>query len=773
MLRSYLLVSFRNIKKYKGYTFINVAGLAIGLACCMLISLWIMNALSYDKFYPEVDRIYRVMIEDANSAPNVLAPALQKDITEVQYATRIENTHAALLKSESYMAYESCLAADTTFFNIFGYPFLAGNPETVLQTPNSIVMAKDVAEKYFPGEDALGKQISWNNNRYFTVTGIIDNVPQNSILQFDLVVSIENITMYHKERGNDYMVWGWWSARTYVKVWDGVTAQQFNEKISDYLISNDISDDSKLYAVNIADLYRYFSSIDVYITLFSSVAIIILVLACINFINLTTARTGTRAKETGMRKVIGAYRSSLILQYFGESLILTLFSLIFALGILYFALPILNSLNIFNLSFDKLYSSTIIIIMIGVTFITALIAGFYPAIVLSGFKPIAVLKSDFTSGKKGSLFRRILVVSQFFLSIILIIGTVIIYSQVNFFRDKDAGYNKEHVINIVLRNGSRENYETLKRELTKDPSIMAVSGSTVGMPYWRWSTGAVKWDGLSEDSAPGVSVNKVDFGFIETFQIKIMEGRDFNKEIATDTKAAYLINQKMADLMGVNPVVGTNLNMWGDDGQIIGVVNDFHFAPLQSEIKPLVLLARPDEVNVLTIRIKPGNIPATIEYIKSAWEKVNPEYPFRYRFVDQQFDSRYRTIERFGNLFGIFSSLAIFIACLGLLGLASYTAERRTKEIGIRKVLGASVSGIVQMISREFLILVSIANILAWPVAWLFMNAWLQDFAYRVEIKWTIFLIVGGVSIILALITVSFQAIKAARTNPVDSIKCE
>ncbi|MEE9443598.1 MAG: ABC transporter permease [candidate division Zixibacteria bacterium] len=771
MFRSYLIVAFRNIRKYKGYTFINVAGLAIGLACCMLISLWILNAMSFDKFYPEVNQIHRVMVENANSTPNLLGPALQDEIAEVQYATRIEWTHSALLKSEDHMAYEWCLAADSTFFDIFGYRFLVGDSKTALQTPNSIVLAKDVAEKYFPKQDAIGQSLSWNNNRIFTVTGVIENVPQNSILQFDMVVSIDNITLYFKERGMDYMSWDWWSASTYVKVWDGVTTQQLNDKLSNFLIP-DGNEVINFYSINIANLYRHLTDIDGYIAVFSAVAIIILIMACINFINLTTARTGTRAKETGIRKVVGAYRSSLIFQYFGESFILTFSSLLIALGILYLALPALNSIHVFNLSLDMLYSSQMIIIMIVTTILTAILAGLYPAMVLSGFKPVAVLKNDFKTGRWGSLLRKSLVVTQFFLSIVLIIGTIIVYSQVDYFKSKDAGYNKEHVVNIILRSGNRENYELLKSELAKDPSILAVTGSTVGMPYWRWTTGAANWEGKLESDVE-VAVNKIDFNFIKTFQIEITEGRDFSRDITSDSKSAYLINQKMADLMGLDPIIGTNLSMWGDEGKIIGVIEDFHFRPLQTTIQPLVLLLRPNDVNILYTRIQSGNIPASIDFIKTTWEKINPDYPFEYQFLDQQFNVSYRSIERIGKLIGIFSSLAIFIGCLGLFGLASFTAEQRTKEIGIRKVLGASVAGIVQMISREFVVLVTIANVLAWPLAWYVMNLWLEDFAYRVEITWMVFLLVGGFSLIIALLTVSYQAIRAAHANPVDAIKCE
>ncbi|MDH4033309.1 MAG: FtsX-like permease family protein, partial [candidate division Zixibacteria bacterium] len=506
---------------------------------------------------------------------------------------------------------------------------------------------------------------------------------------------------------------------------------------------------------------------------FSLLAAVVLIMACINFVNLSIARSSRRAKETGIRKVSGAHRGNLIAQYLGESILMSAAASLLALGLLRFVLPYFNDMTSGYLSIDLLFDGPVIAGLIVFTLVTGIAAGTYPALYLSAFRPVAVLKGDLGLGSGASRLRKSLVVVQFAASIILIIATTTVYTQVNYLKTKNVGYDKEQIVNLLLRGDSRHHYNSLKNDLLQDSRIQSVTANAAGLPYWRWTTGAVHWPGKASDDDLHIAMNMVDYDFTKTFGIDLIEGRDFSRDFPSDSITSYLINEEMMKAMGLESAVDAELSIWDKPGRVIGVMKNFHFRPLNDQIQPLAFVLNPEKAGQVAIRIGPGDVSSTLGYIEQAWGRNVPGYPFDYSFLDQRFAAGFRSIERIGDLAGGFALLAVFIASLGLLGLASFTAEQRTKEIGIRKVLGASVTGVVRLLLREFVILVTIANLVAWPLAWLAMRSWLEEFAYRVDLGISTFVLAGGLALVIAIVTVGSQALRAARANPVDSLKYE
>ncbi|UCC45355.1 MAG: ABC transporter permease [Candidatus Zixiibacteriota bacterium] len=777
MFKNYLTVAFRNMHKHKGYTFINITGLAIGMACCLLISLWVLDELSYDRFHSGVDGIHRVLAEGSSGAtPNLLGPALEAQVPEILHATRVEGYGSALFSSDGCEAYESgIIAVDTSFFEVFSFPATRGDLATALLNLNSVVISEKIAEKYFPGMDPIGRVLSLNRRHDLMVTAVIENVPHNSSIQFDMLVPIELVTIKFRDQGMDldYMSWQWWSARTYVRTANSCSSELLSAKIGDFLIKLQ-DDDSKLTAIPLTQQRFHFSNIQTYIYSFLVIAFFILSMACINFVNLSTARSANRAKETGIRKAAGAVRGNLIAQFLGESLIQSLLGFLVALGLLELILPIFNNVAGMNLSLDGITNSYVLPLVIGLSILTGLAAGAYPALLLSSFHPVSVLADKSRTGSRGSRLRKALVVVQFVLSGILIIGTVTVYSQLGYILNKDIGYDKEHIVKVGMRGESANLYTSLKAQLEQDARVLSVTRSAASLPYWRWTTSAADWDGRDPNEENQVAANMVDFDFVETLGIEMVEGRSFSREFLADTATGYVINEEMAKLMGIHSTaLGARLEMWGNPGEVIGVMRNFHFRPLDTLIQPLVLVYTKVPAAAMAIRIPAGDVSSSLEHIEETWKRMVPDYPFTYSFLDEDFDSRYRSVVNFGNLAGGFSALGILLACLGLFGLASFTAEQRTREIGIRKVLGASVAGVVKLLSKEFLILVMVSNVIAWPVAWYVMKRWLENFAYHVDIGIGVFLLAGITTLVIALLTVSYQAIRAARANPVDSLRCE
>jgi ABC-type antimicrobial peptide transport system permease subunit len=763
--------------RQKGHSFINIIGLAIGLASCLLITLWILDELSYDKFHKDSQQIYHILahgtVKNNPVTPSPLAPALEDEVPEVVHATRYEGMLEVLLSHKEKEFYEDDLrAVDPCFFKIFTFPFLKGNPDTALKDVNSIVITESIAEKYFGSENPIGKVLTMNNQRELTVTGVIKNVPHNSTLRFDILVPHEIRRINMKQQGWE-MNWGTFSSQTFIKLRPDCSPGDMNQKIANFIQKHEEKEHAVLSILPFTQRNLFFTGKERNIYIFSVIAFFILLIACINFMNLSTARSANRAREIGIRKVTGAYRRSIILQFLSESLLLSLIALIVAFILVAQLIPVFNAIIGVKISPGILHSPAVLLVLIGLVLFTGIAAGSYPALFLSAFQPIRVLKGNLESGAKRGILRKSLVVIQFSLSIFLIIGTVFVYKQLNYIKNRDIGYDRQHIVNVSLKGESQKFYQVLKNKLLGDKRIVSVTGTMDDLPYFGWSSGTGDWEGKDPNKEVLTYNNVVDYDFPETLKIEMVEGRSFSRKFTSDAGVSYLINEEMAKLMGVKSAVGARLTYWRKPGKIIGVMKNFNFLPLDTKINPFVLILDPEKIQNMVIRIQPENISSSLGFIKDTWEKTVTNYPFEYTFLDERFDRSYRGIERVGNLLNSFAVLAVFIACLGLFGLASFMAEQRTREIGIRKVLGAPVSGIVFMLSKEFTRCVLVANIFAWPVAYWALSKWLENFAYRTNIGFLTFILSGLIALIIALLTVSYKSIKAAKTDPVHALKYE
>jgi len=777
MFTNYFKMALRFIKKRKAFSFINILGLAVSMACCLFITLWIFDELSFDKFHTDSDQIYQVLGNGRiSSTPLPLAAALKETFPEVIHASRCEGIGGPLFRRGDKAFYENGVAVvDPDFFKIFSFPFLRGDPNTAMEDMYSIVISEKIANKFFPGEDPLGKVLTVNDELDLTVRGVMKDIPQNSTLRFDIAFHYDIRIAHFTPPGADPNSWGWWSPSTFLKLQKDVSIAAFDQKITTFFQSKfeKGNDDEALAALPFTERRFFFWNTQQFIMIYSVIAIFIVLMSCINFINLSTARSANRACEIGIRKVVGAFRKNLIFQFLGESFFLTLAALVTALLIVSTVLPFFNSLTGKQITADSLYQPSILLIMFGLVLFTAIASGSYPALILSSFKPIQVMKGHLNLGSSGSGFRKILVVFQFSISIILIVGTGVVYKQLNYIKTKDIGYAKDQLITISLKGESRRSYDILKNRLNADSRILGVTGMADDLPNF-WSTSSTaEWEGKDTTKEIHIGFNFVDYDVAKTLGIELVEGRDFSKEFMADAESGYLVNEELAKLMGVKSAVGRPFKEFGKAGNIIGVFKNTHFQPLTNQINPLYFQLNPARISNLVLRVPTENMPATIQFIKETWEEIIPLYPFEYRFVDADFDRAYVNIERMGRLANVFTLFAIFIACLGLFGLASFTAEQRSKEIGIRKVLGASLPGIVVLLSREFTKWVLVANLIGWPVAYLVMHRWLQNFAYRVNMGIGIFILSGLAALTIALVAISYQTIKAATSNPVDSLRYE
>jgi len=794
MFKNYLKIALRNIKRYKGYSFINIAGLAVGMACCILILLWVRDELSFDRFHHNLDHIHRVIRQEQDTAeagkdaltPPPLAAALKEKFPEITHVTRFGSWGRWLVTSGEKKFYETGYkCTDPDFFEMFDFPFVKGNPKKALLSTYSVVLTEKMAEKYFGNEDPMGKTLSINKQFDVTVTGVIKNVPGNSSLTFDFIFPFQILVGKELLGEKNSQNWGFNSFSTFVMLNKNSSVKEPGPKIVGIFKEQNEEDTDLALLQPFKDIHLY-SNIkydldsvgDIkYVTIFSLLALFVLIIACINFMNLTTAKSAKRAKEVGLRKVIGARRWQLIKQFFGESMLLSFFAFLLALILVELMLPLFNNLSAKNLSLTPSGNITIYLGFVVITMITGILAGSYPALLLSALQPVKTLKGssnvNVTGKNRTPLFRKILVVTQFTLSIGLIIGTTVIYTQLRFMRDKELGINKEHIVYIPMAESVIDKYQSIKQEFLRNPDVLKVSASMALPTNIRSSPGSPEWEGKDPNNNMQIKADFVDYDYIETFQIKMAQGRSFSKEFPTDTETAYIVNEEAVRLMGLESPLGKQFSFWDRKGEIIGVMKDFHFRPMHHQIQPIVFKIFPDWFKNIYIRIKPGDIPATLESLKKTWSQVNPGYPFEYRFLDEQFHQLYRAEERMGTLTNYFTVMGILIACLGLFGLASFMAEQRTKEIGIRKALGASVGNIILLLSREFTKLVLAATIIAWPIAYFTMNQWLQNFAYRIGIGWWVFVFSAGLTIIIAFLTVSYQSIKAATANPVKALKYE
>ncbi|MFC2160716.1 ABC transporter permease [Acidobacteriota bacterium] len=773
MIRNYLKIALRTINKHKGYSFINIAGLAVGITCCVLILLWVQDELSYENFHENSDQIYTTVlsVEDNwwTSSPWALGPTLKKDFPEVRTFTRYGEIQR-LIKYNDKSYNESVAFADPEFFDIFTFPFVDGRPQSIFPTVNSVVLTERTAKKYFGNEDPVGKLINFNNQVDMTVTGILEEVPTNSHMQFDVVIPV---LLFGEQINTQWSV----ESRCYVQMQENTDMESFKEKISGIVMKYDRRTDQTilldLQALSRIHLYSLSGTGNIiYVFIFSFIAVIILLIACINFMNLSTARGGTRAKEVGMRKVVGARRSHVIKQFYGESLVLSVIALGIAIGLVFLFLPSFNKLSQKTLSFDLGNNLTILLGLLIITLFTGIASGSYPALLISSFHPVKVIKGGHSAGSSKSTLRKVLVVSQFTIAIVLIIGTLVVYKQLHYIRNQDLGFSRDQVLSISLSRTIRPSYPALKEDFLKHPSVLQVTAAS-NQPTQVGNINPVYWEGRGPDQYETWNFVTTDYDYIKTFQMTIVEGRDFSKEFETD-RQNYIINEEGAKRMGLEDPVGKLFSIWEYEGQVIGVVKNFHMTSLHNEIQPVVItLSSNWPSNFLFVKVRPENIQTTIKDLEEYWKKFAPNFPFEFQFLDESFEALYRTDQRTGFLFKTFAFLAIFISCLGIFGLAAFMAEQRTKEIGVRKILGATIPNIMGLISKEFMILLTIANVIAWPAAFFLVRSMLSRYAYRTNIGFWVFLAAGISAYIIALITVSYQAFKAARTDPAKSLRYE
>jgi ABC-type antimicrobial peptide transport system permease subunit len=596
-------------------------------------------------------------------------------------------------------------------------------------------------------------------------------------LQFDFLVPYEILKRTGQTREEDF---GSNSIYTFVQLADGTPAERVNQQISGFIKTKIPQSRTELRLMPFTKLhlheffgYEKGAGAVQYVYIFSVIAFIVLLIACINFMNLSTARSANRAKEVGLRKVVGAIKGHLIRQFYGESVVYAFIALLFAVGIVTLLLPAFSDLSGKELTWGVAGIETVLIGLLGITLFTGLVAGSYPAMFLSSFQPARVLKGSLFSGSGGSLFRRILVVVQFALSILLIIGTAVVYQQQGYIKNMRLGWDKEHLVYIPLRADTRRSYDTLKQELIQIPQILNVTGTSQLPTHIGSNSAGAQWEGKDPEFSILIGFNAVDFDFTETLKIEIVEGRSFDKQYTSDQNQAWLVNEEVAKLMNKDSVIGEGFNFQGIDGTIVGVMKNFHYQTLKNKIEPLAFSVNPKYLNYMIVRIPPEEVSASLSLIEKTWKRVIPAYPFEYRFMDERYDRMYRTEQRIGTLLKYFAVLAVFVACLGLFGLASFMAEKRTKEIGIRKVLGASVTQIARLLCKEFFILVIVANVIAWPAAYFIMKKWLQSYAYRTDMGFFVFIGAMLLALLVAILSVSYQAIRAAMANPADSLRYE
>jgi putative ABC transport system permease protein len=786
MIKNYLKVALRNIRRHKGFSFINIAGLAIGLACCLLITIWVLDELSYDKFHENAANLYRVEEDQHYSGrifyvyvtPYPLGPALKAEIPDIIDATRAVWPGGVLFKYEDNTFFEdNGRAVDPSFLKMFTFPLVKGDKNTALDSPFSTVISEDLAEKYFGEDDPIGKVITLNNQYEFTVTGVLENIPHNSYLQFDFLVPYEILKRTGQTREEDF---GTNSIYTFVQVADGTPVDKVNQKIFGFIRTKNPESrtDLRLMSFTKLHLHEFFgyekgAGAIQYVYIFSIIAFIVLLIACINFMNLSTARSANRAKEVGLRKVVGAVKGHLVRQFYGESVVYAFIALVFAVGIVTLLLPAFSHLSGKELSWSVAGIGTVLIGLLGITMFTGLVAGSYPAMFLSAFQPVKVLKGSLFSGTGGARFRRVLVVIQFALSILLIIGTAVVYQQQNYIKNMRLGWDKEHLVYVPLRADTKKSYAVLKENLIQNPRVLNVTGTSQLPTHIGSNSGGADWDGKDPEFQILIGFDSVDFDFTETLKIELVEGRSFDKEHTSDLSQAWIVNEEVAKLMNKDSVIGERFSHVGMNGTIIGVMKNFHYQSLKNKIEPLAIAVDPDDLNYMIIRIPPEEVSASLGFIENTWKRIIPDYPFEYRFMDERYDMMYRTEQRIGTLLRYFAILAVFVACLGLFGLASFMAEKRTKEIGIRKVLGASVVQVTRLLCKEFFVLVLVANVIAWPAAYFIMRKWLQSYAYRADLGFFVFIGAMLLALLVAILSVGFQAVRAARSNPADSLRYE
>ncbi len=798
MLRNYLSVALRNLRRHPAYSLINIAGLAIGMATCVLILLYIQDELSYDRYHPHADRVYRIVADiesggqtvQTAGTPAAWGPALKRDFPEIDLLVRMRGTGSAWLVDLGNTIYyeRKVIWAEPDLFEMFSIPLVSGDPGTALVEPYSMVISEELAFKYFGAEDPVGEVVNLDNRWDFMVTGVMKNIPTNSHMRPDMFVSYTTMNVI-----SSWDLCDWEFHRnlyTYIRLRENVSPDEFEAKLPDFL-ERHAGDQYREAGISLrpslqplVDIHLYSSresehepNGDIrYVALFLIITFLILIIACINFINLATARSEMRAREVGVRKVLGANRLQLIRQFLGESVLMANLAAIVAVVLVLLALPGVNEIAGKQLALPLTDWIVLAALALG-TVVIGLAAGSYPAAYLSGFLPVVVMKGNPETRKKGLGLRQVLVVIQFSMSIFLLVSTAVIHDQLEYIQTKRLGFDKEHVM-VVPITGSHQipNTPVLKQRLSGMPGVVGIA-TTTGLPGMRVVPILELWaEGMPPEDHLMMATLHVDEHFLDVMDIDLVAGRNFSPDWGTDTTSGFLLNETAIRYLG-----------WGDpadaigrqferrtferaSGRVIGVVRDFHLRTIHEEIEPAVIMTSTYHIFVL-IRIEPDRISETIGRIEEVWRDVDPRFPLDYTFLDEDFDALYRTDHQIGEIFAVFAFLAIFVACLGLLGLASFSIQQRTREIGIRKVVGSTVSGIVVLLSKDFMKYVLLANLIAWPLVYFVMVNWLQNYAYAAEIRFEWFLIGGLVALVIAWLTIGVHAVTASRRNPVNALR--
>ncbi len=812
MIKNYIKIAFRNLRKNPGYSFINIFGLALGMGVSILILLYVQYELSYDTYHENSDRIVRVSrawfnqdgetsLHLGHAAPP-FAPLLKQDFDgTIQEAVRFFQVSPLLRYKDKSFVEDRFFFADPEVFDVFSWEMIHGDPGTALTQPEGLVLTESAAQKYFGNADAMGQSLEFEaggNVLQFQVRGVIEDIPENSHFQFDFLASMEPVVQFYGGMEEMMQNYGSNNFATYLLLPKGYEYRQLQEQIPAFIdrhlgieqhgMEGDIaaSEGTMLFLQPLTDIHLH-SNLDSeiesnsrieYIYIYSAIALFILIIACINFMNLSTARSSKRAVEVGLRKVVGADRQSLIRQFVGESVFLAVFALVVAVLLVELAMPWFNDFLDMNLSLQLAENVTHLVILLGVVGFVGLIAGSYPAFFLSGFQPANVLKGSFKAAGVHQTFRSVLVVAQFTISIALIICMAVVYNQLDFMRSKDLGFNKDNIAVLPSSEGIVSNYENIRNRLLSHPGIVNVSISS-RVPSGRLldSQGT-----MAEVGGDLQSINTriadihVSHNFMETFGIDLVAGRDFDINLTSDSTEAFILNEAAVKAIGWSSpeeAIGKEFHYGSRRGWVTGVVNDFNFESLHQSIAPIVFLIPEDRINSVAVKIRDNRREETLNYLEEEWASLRPGYPFSYDFVEDNFNQQYASEERLGQLFGFFSLLAVIIAALGLFGLASFTAQQRIKEIGIRKVLGATVSQIVLLLSARFTKLVLVSILIAAPIAYIAMRQWLDGFAYQIEISLWTFLLAGLIALAVAWVTTSYQSIKAGFMNPVKSLRSE
>lgn len=804
MFKNYIKIAFRSLKKQKSYSLINIFGLAIGLTCFVLISLFVKYELSYDNFHEHSDRTYRVVATQPGNeylgsdkfalSPTAMAKTIKADFPEVEYASYFENSRT-LMVNEDRSFIEWGVAADEDFFKTFTYTWYRGNSETALVDPYSIILTQSLAQKLFGDENPIGKSLEqvYPNGKQATktVTGVIDDVPENSHFSFQYVIN-DQLTPYYQYNFDE---WSNTNVYTFVTLREGTSAEEFSKKLPGFAdtyiaASNYYQDNPDKLPIHelqpLQDIHLKSSHLNFnasatgdikYVYMFSIIGIIILLIACVNYMNLSTARSLTRAKEVGVRKVIGAIRSNLMMQFISEAVVISLLSIVGAIFIILSVLPTFSELVDRDLSTQVFLNWEFWAFALTTSLLVGVVSGSYPAFYMSKLKPALILKSQVKGGKSNVFLRNFLVVSQFTITIVLVIGSIVVFKQLDFVRTTDTGLDRDQVITIATQDPELwDRFETLEQELLKNPSIQEISSSQFQPTRMSSRTSLTDWDELEEGEEFNIYISPVGFNFTEMLGIEVIAGRAFSKELQQETSTDYLINEATLRELGwtANEALGKTFAPWGSTGTIVGVVKDFNFLSLYQDIAPLTIMLNPyNNQRYVLLKVNSDNLPETLASLETTFKEFSPAFPFSYSFLDESYESMYRSDLKLGSIFNYFTLLALIIACLGLFGLATFVTEQRTKEIGIRKVLGADIYQIISLLNKDFLKLVFLSFFIAAPIGYFLANNWLQDFAFRISISPIIFIAAGIITFGIALLTVSYKSIRTATSNPVDSLKSE